>query len=84
MCFCLEPIPNLKRKSIAQALSKVELRVKILRIYADNHVALRSDFLGPAMREVKILFVKEGDFGEVVSIFNNPSYTKQCHYAERK
>ena len=84
--FCLEPIPNLKSKSIAQALSKVELRfnVRILRIYADNHVALRGDSLGPAMREVKKLFVKEGDLEEEVSIFNNPSYTKQRSYAERK
>ena len=36
------------------------------------------------MRGVKKLYVKEGDFEEEVSIFNNPSYTKEHSYAERK
>ena len=39
----LTPIPNIKSESIARGLSSVKLRfnVKILRLYSDNHTALK-------------------------------------------
>ena len=35
------------------------------------------------MREVKALYVSEEELESDVSIFNNPSYTKERSYAER-
>ena len=60
----------MKSESIARALSSVELRfnVKILRLYSDNHTALRENSLGPEMREFKALYVKEEEFESDLSI----------------
>ena len=48
-------IPNVKSESVARAISSVELRfnVRILRVYSDNHTALREGSLGPEKRKFK-------------------------------